>query len=185
MRSMNSCRTALLKLGFRIPKKDEDRISEAIEEFQRCYSIGPALKITGENSPATDAAITRALKDGKVSPNFNFKEFECKCGGKYSSCRGIKLNPKLLIALEDIRSQAYRSKGLKLISAYRCHGHNKAVGGASASQHLKGNAADVAPLTKTIDLPNEVKGIGIKRKTGRIIHIDVRRSPRVVRWYYS
>ena len=185
IRSETRVRTDLQRLGFRIPKNDEDRLSEALAEFQRSYSIGPALKITGENDRLTDSALTRAVKDGKVSPNFKYNEFVCKCGGKYKACRGIKINPKLLTALEELRSDYFKAKGLSLVSAYRCKEHNRAIGGATNSQHLKGNAADIPPLPKNPDLPPEVKGIGIKRKTGRIIHIDVRRSPRVVRWYYS
>lgn len=185
IRPPEATRVALVRIGFRIPKGDEDRLSEAIAEFQRCYSIGPTLRVTGENNDLTDIAITRAVKDGLVSPHFGFKEFQCQCRGKYSGCRGIKINPKLVTALEDIRAKDFKFRGLKLVSAYRCKSHNKAVGGAARSQHLTGNAADVPPLPKTTKLPPEVRGIGIKRSTGRIIHIDVRRSPRIVRWYYA
>lgn len=185
IRGDRALRVHLQLLGFRIPKDDQDRLSEALAEFQRSYSIGPALKVTGENDRMTDVALTRAIKDGKVSPNFRFQEFACKCGGRYKGCRGVKINPRLLAALEELRSDYFKVRGLSIVSAYRCKEHNRAIGGASNSQHLKGNAADIPPLPKSPDLPPQVKGIGVKRATGRIIHIDVRRSPRVVRWHYG
>ena len=37
-------------------------------------------------------------------------------------------------------------KPIKVNSGYRCPKHNLAVGGATQSQHMKGEAADIAPM---------------------------------------
>ena len=38
-------------------------------------------------------------------------------------------------------------KPIRVNSGYRCPNHNLKVGGAKGSQHLKGEAADIAPLS--------------------------------------
>lgn len=51
---------------------------------------------------------------------------------------------ELADTLDGIR-EAWGS-GIRVTSGYRCPAINKAVGGASNSSHLKGNAADLQPL---------------------------------------
>ena len=74
----------------------------------------------------------------QISPNFKAAEFACNhCGALPPG--GIP--PELLQYLEKIR--AHFGKPVNVNSGYRCPTHNANVGGAKASQHLKGTAADI------------------------------------------
>lgn len=70
-----------------------------------------------------------------ITEHFSQSEFQCKCCGEH------KINAGLIVILEELRS--HFNAPIKISSAYRCEKHNKAVGGASNSQHVKGNAVDI------------------------------------------
>ena len=167
-------------LGFRFPSLNPVRRNEAIKQFQNLVGLVP----DGKYGVKTTFKMVEVLRnDCRVSDNFRFIEFQCKCGGKYSSCRGIKLDPKLVNALELIRFDYYPT-GLEIVSAYRCPGHNKAAGGAKASMHLTGKAADIpAKVSHKKDFPNDIHGIGYNRKDGKVRHVDTRPGTRKV-WVY-
>lgn len=42
---------------------------------------------------------------------------------------------------------------LRVVSGYRSPAHNAAVGGAQASQHMEGRAADISPLVSSLAMP--------------------------------
>ena len=86
---------------------------------------------------------------------FSEKEFWCRC----SQCQkgdaelgippggmmgGVPENVKALVenVLDPLREKY--GKPIKVNSGYRCPNHNLAVGGATQSQHMKGEAADIA-----------------------------------------
>ncbi|WP_354624856.1 D-Ala-D-Ala carboxypeptidase family metallohydrolase [Psychromonas sp. MME2] len=71
----------------------------------------------------------------KITKHFSKTEFQCACCGEQ------KINLGLVIILEDLR--AHFNAPVYINSAYRCEKHNKAVGGAENSQHVKGNAVDI------------------------------------------
>lgn len=78
------------------------------------------------------------LKEGYLSPHFHESEFKCR------HCKKLHSNgvPKeLLDILEDVREQF--GKPVKVLSGYRCPTHNRNVGGAKNSQHMRGIAADI------------------------------------------
>jgi len=110
-----------------------------------------------------------------VSKHFSRDEFKCKCGKCFPEAVDIELNT----ALEGVREH-FRQM-VTITSGWRCEAHNKAVGGAPASKHLLGIAADiivngVSPddvyeyLDKTY--PHKY---GIGRYSGWV-HLDVRRT---------
>lgn len=87
--------------------------------------------------------------------HFSEKEFWCRC----SQCQkgdaelgippggmmgGVPENVKALVenVLDSLREKY--GKPIKVNSGYRCPNHNLAVGGATQSQHMKGEAADIA-----------------------------------------
>lgn len=79
-----------------------------------------------------------------LSPHFSEDEFWCH-GSDQGTCscgHQCYVDPKLLEALEQLR---YNIGGypLEISSGYRCRQHNRAIGGASNSQHCQGTAADV------------------------------------------
>ena len=60
---------------------------------------------------------------------------------------GVPENVKALVenVLDPLREKY--GKPIKVNSGYRCPNHNLAVGGATQSQHMKGEAADIAPMS--------------------------------------
>lgn len=122
-----------------------------------------------------------------LSKHFNERELACKCCGK------SKVDPRLVGGLELLRgmvsSHLGRDTPLVINSGYRCPKHNKAVGGAADSQHLKGTAADVrvpagmtaanfAELASHVDVFRS-GGIGTYVDQG-FVHVDVRKGK--ARW---
>lgn len=73
---------------------------------------------------------------GDLSENFSRKEFACKCG-----CGFDTADIETLKILEDVRT--FFMAPVSISSACRCYEHNKNVGGASNSQHLRGRAVDI------------------------------------------
>ncbi|EKC4930732.1 serine/threonine protein kinase [Salmonella enterica] len=110
-----------------------------------------------------------------ISKYFSRKEFECKCG----NCGHNAVDAELLKVLEDVREHFGRP--VIINSANRCQTHNKKVGGAANSTHVKGLAADirvkdVAPSVVHQYLTGKYPdsyGIG---KYNTFTHIDVRRG---------
>lgn len=118
-------------------------------------------------------AYSRA-KDGekKLSENFRVREFACTDGTDT-----IFISHELVEILQKIRD--HFAKPVVIHSGYRTHSKNKAVDGATHSQHLYGTAADisisgvspkaVADFAETL-LPQK-GGIGIYQT---FTHVDVR-----------
>ena len=122
------------------------------------------------------------MEDKQLTTNFKLSEFVCPCCGKGENY----LFPALYEGLQKLRDLA--GLPITVLSGYRCSEHNKAVGGASDSYHVKGMAADIqfstrfnGQVTSVIDmflLAEEINrfrdgGIGIYPHD-RFIHVDVR-----------
>lgn len=114
----------------------------------------------------------RKGKSTKLTTNFKSTEFDCKCNGY---CNKTIIEKKLVTYLQIIRS--HFGKATIINSGYRCAIHNKRVGGAPASKHVLGAAADI--VVKGVE-PKEVakfaesigiKGIGLY---DTFVHIDTR-----------
>lgn len=114
-------------------------------------------------------------KEGNVrlSKNFTVKEFACSDGTDT-----VFISLALVNLLQKIRD--HFDKAVIINSAYRTEAHNKAIGGATYSQHKYGLAADIhingvtpkeiAAYVETL-LPSS-GGIGIYKS---FCHVDVRR----------
>lgn len=109
--------------------------------------------------------------------HFSEKEFWCRC----SQCQkgdaemgippggmigGVPENVKALVenVLDPLREKY--GKPIRVNSGYRCPKHNLAVGGASRSQHLLGEAADIAPVSSF-----RVQDPGYKDELARMVEI--------------
>lgn len=109
-------------------------------------------------------------------PNFTPQELACKCRGKH--CRGEYFHvPEFLDALEALRAAAGRP--LIITSGRRCLGRNRAVGGATRSQHMLAIAVDISlnrhdptSLARKA-LAAGFKGIGFGAS---FLHLDWRQS---------
>ena len=75
-----------------------------------------------------------------MTKNFTIDEFQCRCGCEMPSDVLANIQD-LAEELQVIRQVVERS--ITINSAYRCPSHNKAVGGATSSQHLLGKASDI------------------------------------------
>ena len=74
----------------------------------------------------------------QLSAHFNAKEFRCKCGKVHA----FSISNELVDKLEKLYAALNCSK-IIVTSGYRCHTHDKNVGGSGTGQHTLGNAADI------------------------------------------
>lgn len=141
----------------------------AVRDFQRGYTFA-RLGSSGRAGPKTRAALRACVANGgRCSEHFRFREFRSKGDG------WIKVDRALVDGLERYRRLLGRP--VTVISGYRDPAHNAAVGGASSSQHLFGNAADIPPALPLdrVRALRAFSGIGVDRATGLVRHVDVRR----------
>jgi len=93
----------------------------------------------------------------KLTNNFNLSEFACKDGTPVPSelLDNVTELAKNLQVLRD-----FIGLPIKINSSYRTPSHNKAVGGASKSQHLLAKAADIKVSgMKPADLAQIIEGL--------------------------
>lgn len=111
----------------------------------------------------------------RLSEHFSKKEFACKHCGKITN-----IDPVLIAKLECLRA-ANGNKPIFVTSGYRCPVHNKNVGGAVNSQHMKGKAVDIyvkenmAELIKLADRIFAQGGMGVYKN---FIHLDTSKKRR-------
>lgn len=111
----------------------------------------------------------------RIMPNFKVKEFACKDGSDL-----IKIDEGLVDYLQKARD--HFGVAMIITSAYRTENHNKKVGGAKNSYHLKGQAADHHAKGKVDlwELARFYEHIGCKGiiiyPNSRFVHIDMRDS---------
>lgn len=108
-----------------------------------------------------------------LSPNFRVNELASK-GEDGPLCH---VRRELLVALEVTRASL--RKPLPIVSAYRSPSHNRAVGGATRSQHVRGLAADLPAGVLSVKRARALglwSGIGQRRKAGVwwATHVDLR-----------
>lgn len=115
----------------------------------------------------------------KLSKNFNSKEFDCHGKG---CCSETQVDEQLVEYVQKIRD--HFGKPVNISSGYRCAKHNKSVGGATASRHAKGQAADIyidgvapAEIAKYAESIG-IKGIGLyeTKADGFFVHVDTRET---------
>ena len=113
----------------------------------------------------------------KLSTNFKSTEFDCHGSG---CCSETLIDEQLVEYLQNIRD--HFGKPVNISSAYRCAAHNKNVGGATGSRHMKGQAADIYITgVKPAEIAKYAESIGIlgiglyeTDKDGHFVHIDTR-----------
>lgn len=171
----------LVRLGWKL-RVDGDlgpTTRRAVANFQRGWALGTPLTVDGRPGRLTQDALAASLRRltlrrPTASAHFSFSEFRCSCGGTLPGCQVVRVHRGLLRGLEAYRAQAGRA--VAVVSGYRCEARNRQVGGASASQHVHGCAADVHTLLawRTVARLRRFSGIGKVGATGKVRHIDVR-----------
>src|SRR5690606_30828157 len=144
---------------------------------------GPAPDDPDEQAPAPglpdDRYYVGPVESLQLSRNFNLTEFASR-----DTNAQVIVSLKLVELLQMLRDRI--GVPLHVNSGYRTVVHNRAVNGATYSQHLYGRAADVWASGYTVDqladLGREIGFTGILRyKT--FVHLDCRAGPRVERDY--
>lgn len=122
---------------------------------------------------------------GKISENFRWEEFHCRCG-QCEMPPDVQANVERLVLelLQPMRKALGRP--IHIASGYRCSAHNKAVGGAELSQHMRGTAADIIVrglseqcVYNILDghlLSNDRIGPGGLGNYPSFIHVDIRET---------
>jgi uncharacterized protein YcbK (DUF882 family) len=110
---------------------------------------------------------------GDLSENFSREEFACKCG-----CGLNTVDAELLNIIQAIRD--HFSVKVTINSGNRCKTHNKTIGGAPSSWHIKSRAADVvvegiAPRL-VAEAAAQYGASGIKTYSSWT-HVDTRNGP--------
>lgn len=139
---------------------------EALKRFKRAYAgADPTVRklyVNGRLTRNTRRAL-RALP--YLSPHFKYSEFDSNGDG---TCY---VRRELLFALEKLRKT---TGPIRIVSGYRDPAYNKAIGGATSSQHLYGMAADIGVPITLAKLKSLQIFSGIGHKNGTIRHVDVR-----------
>jgi len=147
------------------------RTRRAVEQLQRCCRLAPDGTAGRQTLAALALLLPHRPQPGRrLSPHFSQTEFVCRC------CGLVRVNIRLVQMLEQLREHL-GGKPVVINSAYRCAAHNRAVGGARQSQHLLGNAADIAVTgvaPPDVAAAAEKMGFaGVGRYFG-FTHVDVR-----------
>ena len=176
---------------FRIDGNYGAQTAKAVERFEGHYGIA---RPNGAAGPATFEIIERlADKDGSTR-HFDWSEFTqrsnsgCSAqanayagtfnGGRVSAKRTKRNVRRLMWRLEAVRAKA-GGEAVGINSGFRSVVYNSCIGGASASQHLYGTAADnrVAGISNSkarrIARRSQVSGIGCYSNTTHN-HFDLR-----------
>ena len=104
---------------------------------------------------------------GTISENFSYSEFERSSVADHYGITNVITSFEVRDSVKALVEEVLQplrdawGKPLKINSGYRCPELNRLVGGAETSQHLKGEAADVAcdnplelaRLAKNLNLP--------------------------------
>jgi uncharacterized protein YcbK (DUF882 family) len=124
----------------------------------------------------------------KLTKNFELHEFDCKDGTKVpvEYINNVTILAKQLQIIRDyLSAEVGEDTPIQIISGWRSEDHNKKVGGAKNSMHLKGKASDIRVkkeymlhlhllINELIDT-NEIIAGGITYyKEKNFIHYDIR-----------
>lgn len=159
--------------------------------FQRSFQLAEyrsrPLLADGLPGPATiEAAELCADQSFRVTPHFRYAEYATRNPDR----RVTALNPVLCLD-RDLAAlmQAVRmhfDSPVRVVSGFRDRRWNTVIGGATASQHMLGKAADFSiasgeSLSLAVARTLGAGGVGIE-PGGRVSHVDVRSTP--AHWYY-
>lgn len=123
-----------------------------------------------------------------LTPHFSLDEFRCRCGRPDCAVRDAFPDGRLLETLEAMRTAT--GAPIVLTSGLRCATYNRQIGGHPESEHLTGEAADIACDTaqRRFVLVGAALEAGVRRigLADRFVHVGVATShPQSVVWLYG
>lgn len=174
--STQQAKAMLLAIGFDNANR---AFVTAVRGFQTGWNLGTALRVDGDFGPLTSAALATSFARHRqglstMSAHFSYTEFRCQDGGAFPECQRIWEQRAHVRRLEAYRANV--GTPIRIVSGCRCPRHNKAVGGATNSQHLFGTASDIQGLV-TLAQRRQMRlfaGLGFQQSTGKVIHVDSR-----------
>jgi peptidoglycan hydrolase-like protein with peptidoglycan-binding domain len=128
----------------------------AVKRFQSAYG----LTADGIVGSATQSVLNSLEKSDGSTAHFSWSEFYSKDGSGFSGgnvdSATVKANVRrLMYKLEALRKKA-GGAAVTINSGFRSISHNRAVGGASNSQHTYGIAADIVVSGKSVSQVNSL-----------------------------
>ncbi|MFV2102881.1 D-Ala-D-Ala carboxypeptidase family metallohydrolase [Micromonospora sp. LOL_024] len=161
------------------------KTAAAIRRFQSAYGI----KVDGIAGPQTFAKLYQ-IQDNDCTPrHFSWSELDNGCGGSgwtggpLTSAQTRQNALRTMWKLEALR-KSLGGQPLNVTSGFRSRTCNSRVGGASDSQHLYGNAADLVSRSKSLcQIAREARNHGFSGIIGpgvqghnSHVHVDSRRE---------
>ena len=138
--------------------------SRAYADLQAKYFIKPD-DVDGKYGKNTDILL-RSAYNCRNSKYFKLLEFRCKCGGKYCTGFPAEVDINLILGLNKLRTAA--GGPLAITSGLRCKTWNAKQGGASASRHMQGKAADITGTpTNTPAKRKSIKATWMRQRNAR------------------
>lgn len=123
----------------------------------------------------------------KLTEHFSKSEFDSGDGSEMPE--DVLNNVKKVAEQLEVVRAFFGGKSIKINSGYRSPAHNKAIGGASKSQHMKGTAADIVVSgVAPSDVADAIEGLmncgailpgGIGRYS-TFTHVDIR--GKITKW---
>lgn len=88
------------------------------------------------------ATVPAEVPDGNITAHFTWAEFACKDAACTPVPERLREGTRRLCRNLEVLREELGGKSISINSGYRTESHNAAVGGASASRHKEGDAAD-------------------------------------------
>ena len=152
--------------------------------YGQTYYDKYALDVSSNKSEVKGMIEFEKGRSDKIAKNFQYKEFDCHGQG---CCSTTIIDEKLVEYVQRIRD--HFGKPVTITSSYRCEAHNRRVGGATKSYHMRGQAADIVVQgVSSREVAKYAESIGIlgiglyeTSKDGYFTHIDTRTTKSF--WY--
>lgn len=171
-------------LNFERPVNISASVQATRAKYGQTYYDRYALDASSNKSEVKGMIEFEKGRSDKISKNFQYKEFDCHGQG---CCSTTIIDEKLVEYVQQIRD--HFGKPVTITSPYRCEVHNRRVGGATKSYHMRGQAADIVVQgVSSREVAKYAESIGIlgiglyeTSKDGYFTHIDTRTTKSF--WY--